>query len=177
MNQAQQGRVFGAPSKRRRRMLVAMAVLAATVMSVFVVSRGAEARTNNKSKAVLFIHGYNPTSTNTNWYQNAWFRGGWADDGELLGHALGGHGLEWRAFASGGSAKHGVSGDAAVFTRHRRDQNLFSPTRQGRSTGASLNADVRTSSSLRLFVEGEIERGEGGRWTASRFGGGARFVF
>ncbi|HUP88761.1 MAG TPA: capsule assembly Wzi family protein, partial [Longimicrobiales bacterium] len=35
---------------------------------------------------------------NSVWYQNAWFQGSWADDGVLLGHPLGGHGREWRAF-------------------------------------------------------------------------------
>lgn len=117
------------------------------------------------------------TTTNSNWYQNAWFRGGWTDDGELLAHSLGGHGLEWRAFATAGSATLGLSGDAAIFTRHRRDQNLFSPTRQGKSAGASLNANVRMSPSLRLLFEGEIERGESGSWTASQARAGARFVF
>ena len=44
--------------------LLAVALAVATIAAVAVASP-AEARTNDKAKAVLFIHGYNPTSNST----------------------------------------------------------------------------------------------------------------
>ena len=65
MNAAHPGREFAAPIGRRRTAIVVAICTLAMVAGVFTAS-SAEARTNNRSKTVLFVHGYNPTSTNTN---------------------------------------------------------------------------------------------------------------
>ncbi|MGQ0560345.1 MAG: capsule assembly Wzi family protein [Gemmatimonadota bacterium] len=117
-------------------------------------------------------------TNNSNWYQNAWFRGSWADDGRVLGHPLGGHGKEWRVFVAGGSAPRGISADLAVYSRWRGVQNLFAPQRQGSSAGAAIAADARVNRALRLVLSGEIERGrEADAWTAARGRAGIRYVF
>ena len=51
---------------RSPKVIVAVAFVAATLLAGFANAGPASARTNNKSKTVLFVHGYNPTSTNTN---------------------------------------------------------------------------------------------------------------
>ena len=65
MSAAHPGREFRAHPGRTR---IAIAVVLCTLaMLAGVFTAGvAEARTNNRSKTVLFVHGYNPTSTNTN---------------------------------------------------------------------------------------------------------------
>ncbi|MBA2625144.1 MAG: hypothetical protein H0U89_06030 [Acidimicrobiia bacterium] len=45
---------------------MAAAVLVASTLVTLVGASPADARTDTKSKAVLFVHGYNPTSTSTN---------------------------------------------------------------------------------------------------------------
>ncbi len=50
--------------RARKRGLTALAVVAALLASA-MVAQPAGARTDNKSKAVLFVHGYNPTSNST----------------------------------------------------------------------------------------------------------------
>jgi hypothetical protein len=113
---------------------------------------------------------------NSHWYQNAWFRGGWADDGMILGHPLAGHGVEWRLFASGGSAR-GITADAAVYRRHRRAQNLFAPERRGSSAGGVVNAEARLTARIRLQLSGDVEHGGESDWTAARARVGARLLF
>jgi len=60
----------GAASTRARTTVrhtgAALALLAVTLLAGVMTANTAEARTNNKSKTVLFVHGYNPTSTSTN---------------------------------------------------------------------------------------------------------------
>jgi hypothetical protein len=104
--------------------------------------------------------------TNSIWYQNAWFRGSWADDGVGLGHPLGGHGTEWRFFAEGGSASAGINTKIAGYTRHRRSQNLFAPDRSGRSLGGSVGLDARINRQTRLVLTADGERATDGNWKA-----------
>lgn len=65
MSNASTGAPTRPPVHRRRAVsLVAFALLAATAFGVLGASP-AEARTNTRSKPVLFVHGYNPTSNST----------------------------------------------------------------------------------------------------------------
>jgi hypothetical protein len=114
--------------------------------------------------------------SNSHWYQNAWFRGGWADDGMILGHPLAGHGVEWRWFASGGSARS-ITADVAAYKRRRRAQNLFAPERRGSSVGAALNAEAFLNGRIRLQLSGDIEHGNESDWTAANARAGVRLVF
>ena len=116
--------------------------------------------------------------SNSLWYQNAWLRGGWTDDGELLGHALAGEGNEWRAFVSGGSALRAFSGEVSGYTRERGSQNLYAPERAGRTIGAAANLDVRVSSNMRMALQGDVERGDTRpTWTRSRLRAQWRLIF
>ena len=65
MSAAHSGRDFIA-HLRTPKAVVALAFVTALLLAGFVAAKPADARTNNKSKTVLFVHGYNPTSTNTN---------------------------------------------------------------------------------------------------------------
>lgn len=100
-------------------------------------------------------------SSRSLWYQNAWFRGSWADDGIVLGHALGGHGVEWRASAAAGSAPKGNTATLTAYARVRRSQNLFAPQRQGASTGARVSADARITEATTAALQAELEHGTG----------------
>lgn len=54
----------GAPGRTRRAGLVAVALTVAAVLGVLTAAP-AEARTDTKSKPILFVHGYNPISNST----------------------------------------------------------------------------------------------------------------
>ncbi|HEX6557997.1 MAG TPA: hypothetical protein VF021_01000, partial [Longimicrobiales bacterium] len=115
---------------------------------------------------------------NSIWYQNPWMRGGWADAGHVLGHALGGHGVEWRGFAQGGWPARGVSGEIAGYARKRGRQNLFAPQRQGRSVGGMLSADARVAAPMYIELQADLEHGTGGSsWTTSTARAGLRVRF
>ena len=101
------------------------------------------------------------------WYQNAYERGGWADDGVLLGSPLGGAGAETRAFVEASSPR-GVSARLAGYARNRWSQNLFAPQRIGRSVGASGNVDARVGAAMHLSLQAELEHGtDSAKWTTS----------
>lgn len=65
MNAALRSSPFGA-RRRLAKTAIATVFVAATLLGGLAAAGPAEARTNNKSKVVLFVHGYNPTSTSTN---------------------------------------------------------------------------------------------------------------
>jgi hypothetical protein len=104
---------------------------------------------------------------NSIWYRNAWFRGGWADDEQIIGHPLGGHGREWRVFANGSVGAGRFNGDVALYARRRRAENLLVPAWEGKSTGVEAGLDVEITSPVRVRLDAEIERG-GNDWTTSR---------
>lgn len=104
---------------------------------------------------------------NSLWYRNAWFRGSWADDDEVLGHPLGGHGREWRVFASGSASSGRFNTHLALYTRRRRPENVYDPVWTGRSTGFEARTDLGITPALRLILDGELESGADD-WTASR---------
>ena len=116
-------------------------------------------------------------ASNSLWYQNAWFRGGWADDGTILGHPLGGEGKEWRAFIFGGDPGRGVQLQLSGYTRTRGTQNLFAMDRAGKSVGAFADADIRIDARTHAIVRAETEHGTSGAdWTRTRLRAGARFT-
>ena len=100
---------------------------------------------------------------NPPWYQHFELADGWATDGGLLGHPLGGHGREWRVTLDADGADGTVVLHAAAALRTRSAENLFAPARQGRAALYELGADAhladRISADLRLLVE----RGSGWR--------------
>lgn len=112
---------------------------------------------------------------NSIWYRNAWFRGSWADGEALLGHPLGGHGREWRLFASG-SFGSSVQANAALFTRRRRDENILSPELQGQSSGLRAGADIAAARYIRVILNGEAEWGDAD-WSSSRLSATLRYRF
>lgn len=115
---------------------------------------------------------------NNIWYQSPWLRGSWADDGNILGHPLGGHGKEWRAFAAGGWPARGISGEVTGYVRRRGSQNLFAPQRRGRSFGASILSDARLAPSWYLELRAEVEHGSSdSTWTTSSGRAGVRLRF
>jgi len=101
------------------------------------------------------------------WYRHWRFLDGWAADGRLLGHPLGGHGTEWRLSLRLDSqdARLRLRGDA--FARDRGEENVFAPDRAGESRGGVLHVTLRLASRLELMMYGLHERGKSG-WRESR---------
>jgi hypothetical protein len=117
-------------------------------------------------------------SLNSDWYQNSWFRGSWADRGVLLGHPLGGNGVEWRGYVTGGWPLRGVTGEASLYTRDRKRQNLLAPKQLGRSVGGTFDADVRINNATRAMLQAEIEHGrEAVSWNSYKLRAGLRYRF
>jgi hypothetical protein len=110
------------------------------------------------------------------WYRHYLFKDGWTVHREPIGHPLGGHGYEWRAFGRwdepGGTLR--LSGH--VFLRQRGSYNIFAATRGGRSHGAIAAAELLLNDRLLLRVDGALERGSRD-WTESQLFIGARRVF
>lgn len=114
------------------------------------------------------------------WYRHWSFTDGWADDGVLLGHPLGGHGREWLAYASADLLDSRLRLLTRVFSRDRGDENVYSPTREGESVGGMVRLEFRPMRHAELVVQGTTERGsEGGegRWRETRAYTGVRILF
>jgi hypothetical protein len=112
---------------------------------------------------------------NTMWYRNWSFRGGWADDGEALGHPLGGHGRELRAYGQLDAYRARLQVRPSLMFRSRGAENLLAPDREGGSWGGSLEmiglagpwqAYLRASGEVGEtdWSEGSIEAGLRGRF-------------
>jgi hypothetical protein len=76
------------------------------------------------------------------WYQHGALGDGWTDRGRLWGHPLGGNGTEAALMWRVDSPRHVAMVEGRVFVRQRGEENLFSPTREGRSYGVSVNVGV-----------------------------------
>ena len=114
------------------------------------------------------------------WYRHWSFTDGWADDGVLLGHPLGGHGREWLAYANADLFDSRLRLLTRVFSRDRGDENVYSPTREGESVGGMVRLEFRPMGHAELVVQGTTERGsEGGegRWRETRAYTGVRILF
>ena len=104
---------------------------------------------------------------NAIWYRNHVFRGSWADDGVLLGHALGGTGRELAATLGmhAGSARLRV--ELTGLLRDRGDENVFAPQREGRSSAGRVSVAYRIAPRIEMDVAADFERGSGGAWSQS----------
>ncbi|MBI2709790.1 MAG: hypothetical protein HYX34_08850 [Actinobacteria bacterium] len=65
MTRAHEGPERRAPRRARRIAATTVALLALSTFAVVTGASPAGARTDNRSKTILFVHGYNPTSTST----------------------------------------------------------------------------------------------------------------
>jgi hypothetical protein len=111
---------------------------------------------------------------NPMWYRNWKFNHGWADDGRLLGHALGGHGREWRTYGMLDlvGARAQLSGQ--LFVRDRGDENVFAPAREGGSWGGGVEATLMPVPGWQLHMSGWREAGRGGAWRQTTVDVGVR---
>jgi hypothetical protein len=107
---------------------------------------------------------------NPPWYFNASHPGGWAAEGALLGHPLGGDGHEVQGYAHADLAGGRLRVDARAFLRHREDEgylapqragNLLGPDRFGGSTGGALQAAWRAHPWVELRAAAAGEAGDG----------------
>lgn len=114
------------------------------------------------------------------WYRHWSFTDGWADDGVLLGHPLGGHGREWLAYANADLFDSRLRLLTRVFTRDRGEENVYAPTREGESVGGMVRLEFRPMRHAEVVFQGATERGsEGseGRWRETRAYTGVRILF
>lgn len=103
---------------------------------------------------------------NPPWYHHFDLARGWTVDGAVIGHALGGHGREWRVSADAFPAGARLVLHVTAAARHRGAENLLAPARDGRSLLLEVRADAlvrgRTALDARLFME------RGGGWREVR---------
>ncbi|HSW31956.1 MAG TPA: lipid II flippase MurJ [Longimicrobiales bacterium] len=99
------------------------------------------------------------------WYNHARFQSGWRVGNELLGHPLGGYGLQHLVGVTAFDASLRLHLEVVV-GRLRRDRwNLLEDRRPGWATWARARGRVRWSRGLELRGEGAWERGDAG-WAA-----------
>ena len=112
------------------------------------------------------------------WYRHRQLGDGWAVGGVPMGHELGGAGSQWDLRVGYFDEAPALSAVLRVFTRHRGEENMYAPDREGRSWGTGLAADWELRA---VVVRGgvEAEVGEGGWFSRSlrvqagwRLGGG-----
>jgi hypothetical protein len=110
------------------------------------------------------------------WYRHYLFVDGWTQDRIPIGHPLGGDGSEWLAYATWDDPSRGVRLTGRVFERNRGTRNAYSPTRNGRSAGASALTQWRIADRLDVLVEGS---GEWGRrdWSETSLSAQLRWLF
>ncbi len=94
------------------------------------------------------------------WYRHRGFEGGWTDDRKPLGHPLGGEGWEWRAWTDAIPAPWLV-GTLSAILRDRGIENLYAPSRTGRSAGAMLDLRFTRAPGPELGLRGRYENGDG----------------
>lgn len=109
------------------------------------------------------------------WYRNWSIRMGWTNDGELLGHPLGGHGTELAlrtdaVLASGVVVLHG-----RAFRRNRGDGNMLWPQWGGTSVGAEGSLQVQPGPGAGMVLRGFIETGDD--WRGGRLFAGLTWSF
>jgi hypothetical protein len=101
------------------------------------------------------------------WYRSVFYRGSWSDEGRFIAHPVGGHGTEWLVHGRLDMPQQGVLLRLDGFRRERGRENLLAPERAGRSTGASLGVELRTTAGGALRIDGVAERGNG--WNLHRY--------
>jgi hypothetical protein len=97
------------------------------------------------------------------WYRHGLLAAGWSDGGRLLGHSLGGHGLEtaltWRV----DPAANGFLAAGRLYFRDRGTDNVFAPERAGESVGGRLRFSLPTLTRFRIEAGAAFETGRGWR--------------
>jgi len=115
---------------------------------------------------------------NPPWYRHAQFFDGWADGGLPLGHPLGGQGNEWLLYGRVDLLEAGIHSSWRAFRRERWGENLYVPTRPGRSLGGAFEVLYRVGSRTDLAVDTSYERGRAaGGWGELRSFLGIRTYF
>ncbi|HEX2191443.1 MAG TPA: capsule assembly Wzi family protein, partial [Longimicrobiaceae bacterium] len=121
---------------------------------------------------------------NPGWYTHAAQPGGWAAEGALLGHPLGGEGRELLVYSHADLAGARLRLDGRVFRRERgregydafpRAGNLFAPERAGPSTGLHAGALWRATRRAELRLGAYREVGDG--WRAHELDLNASLLF
>lgn len=110
------------------------------------------------------------------WYRHYLFKDGWTVDRQPIGHPLGGEGGEWLAYGTWHDPASRFRFDARAFRRNRGSYNLYSPDREGHSTGGQVSTVYRASSNVDLLMRGALEDGEAG-WRESSIFAGLRWIF
>jgi hypothetical protein len=106
---------------------------------------------------------------NPPWYRNVFFRGSWADEGRLFAHPLGGNGTEWLLHARLDMPGAGLFTGAQLFSRERRQENLFVPGRDGHSRGGMITIEQRLQRHTSFRLDASLEQGDG--WNSARLSG------
>ncbi len=101
------------------------------------------------------------------WYQHTRFQGGWRVGEELLGHPLGGYGLQHRLEVGLYDPGMALRSRVAVVRQRRDAFNLLEPTRAGWSWGLQGRLSVALESGLEARARAELEWGDDG-WRAGR---------
>jgi len=117
------------------------------------------------------------------WYQNTTFPGAWAAHGRPLGHPLGGEGAEYAAYAQADLAGARLHLDGRAYLRDRTagslarygGGNLFTPDREGRARGGSLEAALRLRPRADLRAGFALEDGDG--WREQSFHAALAWLF
>ncbi|MBI4538686.1 MAG: hypothetical protein HY704_04145 [Gemmatimonadetes bacterium] len=110
------------------------------------------------------------------WYWHRRFQSGYVVEGRLLGHPLGGYGLQHLLELRylGPDARLRVEARA---TLSRRDRwNLLEKQQPGRAKGGALEADYRPWHAVEVHLSASTERGRAG-WRESRFALAAAVFF
>jgi hypothetical protein len=87
------------------------------------------------------------------WYVHAALSDGWTDRGRLLGHRLGGNGLELGLDWAVDPSTVPVIARGRVYYRDRGSENLFSPARHGRTGGIEARVETLLD---RLILDARI---------------------
>ena len=103
------------------------------------------------------------------WYDHRVF-GTWVDNGIVRGHELGGEGSELRLYVGADLLDAGLRIATHGFTRDRKAGNLFSPEREGSSTGFGWTLLWRVAPALDLETTGIVETGSGWKETGAFIG-------
>jgi Capsule assembly protein Wzi len=109
------------------------------------------------------------------WYRHYIYKDGWTLDREPIGHPLGGNGDETLLYARWDDPRRPLRLEARTFVRVRGRFNIYSPAREGHSTGGELSAVYRTRTNLDVLLSGSLE--DGRRWTESSLFAGVRWIF
>ena len=108
----------------------------------------------------------------SNWYRHYIYKAGWTEDGSLLGHPLGGNGVEWLAHAHADLADTRLRVDARFYRRERDGFNIFAPDLAGRSVGWSLGGGWRLIRGVEAIGSIDAEELPSGRRRVVGFVGG-----